>query len=920
MESKTLSSAKKSLGTAIKVADNYREIENGKEYPINLSILGTGKNEGTLQSFQGTVSFQGGVGKVSSNLYKQLGMGATIALRGDSIELHGKDTDEFAVTSNANGINIIGREKDEQEIDLDNHSTTPSKKESVKHDRSAASAKDHLNKQRLTDMRKHRQDLISETNKLMDQDFQTTIRGMHRMMRLLNLLNQINFKAADTLADSSLTDMNFDNYEGLNNAHKKVDKIVHTLCANEKEAQNRFHLEEKERAARNYNNTSLFKSMTKEEQVDFAHTLRTISERIATKTGKKPDEIAKTLFSGFGVNIYDSTFDRSSKYSAAYKLKTGPQATYTIPDNPKAETAKALDLSKVTKTDIAEIRKKGATTRKERSVLRTLEYSVYGDNLLGQNIHALQTLENQQVYTTKKGDTILLKLDPNTKKSTYIGKLHTDKDGLISAIEFPVQKNESTKKATIRTLEDLHATTLDNASSQTSSSLYNQPIDSSTMTFTVPVSTDKTHESSSYIDITNAQSFSTFDYANSSSPSNSSTNEIIVESPQTSTPASTEEISISEDQDTSTINNYINAKASTVEIDLDHSHADWNAIFVDNVTNINQQHSEHKHSDPKFVKAHQQMDLLCEKLKELPSLQSEEYESLEESFNDRTMRLIFTEMKISRVEMKQKLTEEADILSKDKSLSATRRKQLLAKKQEDIKKQQQKRLQDRILKQKLEQRQVLTKLLLKQSEERVTLATAVENCVDEVVAVHQNHKCSCIDQATKKALNHINIDIAQAEQKCAELYAYYDRMGLTSECTKIIDAFSEIQDVKEQTHGSKYSDDRRSKEYIESVLKKIGCQNSITKDKSKDKSKNAGEVYTNTYTEAQAIYNTCPEAFSEFIAAADLPESQTELIRSLFFFSDNPNIEASTFKPYQNYESTVANEAIKTTTTTGPAR
>lgn len=211
MESVTLSRAKKSLDIAKKVADNNRQLEDGKEYPINLSIIGAEKD--SVECIQGTVTFKDGVGKVSPNLFEHLGVGASLSYKDNNITLTGKDAETFAVSSNFNGINIVGREKSEKENmkDIDGNHL---KKEdlNLKNVKDTKNARFQLDNKALKQKRQEMQDLRAESNEIMNQQFQDQLRNMPRLMRLLQMLEDYNYKIANSQANAQLSDKGLNNH------------------------------------------------------------------------------------------------------------------------------------------------------------------------------------------------------------------------------------------------------------------------------------------------------------------------------------------------------------------------------------------------------------------------------------------------------------------------------------------------------------------------------------------------------------------------------------------------------------------------------------------------------------------------------------------------------------------------------------
>lgn len=830
MESRTLSGAKESLGTAIKVADSRREIENGKEYPIYLSILGTGKNEGSFQSFQGSVSFQDGVGRISSNLYKQLGMGASLKVNGDSIELSGKDTDGFSVIANADGISILGRDKEEEELDQDPAQPTASKKEGLKHS-GAKEAKDLIEKQNSAKMRKQRQDLVAESNRLIDQDFQDTIRGMNRMLRLLMFMEQMNTKAAGTLyqANSLRYAEKSKSIAQICSMHDQVHTLNRSLISLEREAQRTYEMQALKQPVSTYQftNPDKFYNLPYYEQFELAKSLQAVAQTFASANNLDKDAVSSIFFNSLGFNVFDEKYTQGAptdyvSFSRNVSREPGSKSDKAS-DNSMADlirdvgasgelvrTRVDVDISKYTPEQIIAFLDKyypakapEGATKKQRELNKDIRQFftgiIFSRNLKGQSVDNLTLASDQIVQKTDKG--YLLFQETNSKKGPkYMGKLQVDEQGIIQAYELTGGTNTRIQNAKLDALEKLRE------------EYPEVQQDKSEHTYTV-----ESHHSAVSTSSGNGVSFDsefnlTPTYTCSITPVPGQPEGPTVETPITGSPAyQFTETPTDSSSTTTPYDNETDKHDLMPDNSIDQAMANFNnSISPEDLEWLNLCETPHvtpvnTSVEKQAMKSHDEVEIVCRKLAELPDKQLEEREALEATFTERTMKLVFYELKLSRTELKQQLTEEAGILSKDKSLTPTRRKQLLALKQDEIKKRQQKRLYERLMKQKLEQRQQLAKLLLKQSKERVALAELVDAKLDHyyrLLEEAQQYKVQPIDQFSKSAMTHLRGDVSSMEERCAHLYHYFMENGNTQAAQAIIEISSKLKVVKEETSRS----------------------------------------------------------------------------------------------------------------------
>lgn len=962
MESRTLAGAKKSLGTAIKVADSRREIENGKEYPIYLSILGTGKNEGSFQSFQGSVSFQDGVGRVSSNLYKQLGMGASLKVNGDSIELSGKDTDGFSVVANADGISILGRDKEEEELDQDPAQPTASKKEDLKHS-GAREAKNLMEKQNSTKVRKQRQDLVAESNRLLDQDFQNTVRGMNRMLRMLMYMEQMNTKAAGTLhqANSLRYAEKSKTLAQICTIHNEVHNLNRTLISLENEAQRTYEMQANKKPVSNYQYTTpdKFYNLPYYERVQLAKSLQVVADTYAKANGMDKDSVSSVFLNSLGFNIFDEkytksaptdyiSFSRNVSRSEAQKIgdknsDAPTESSMSAKGDDLTRTRVDVDFSKYTSEQIIAFRDKyypilpSGTPKNQieenKKIREFLNGMIFGRNLTGHHIDNLPLTSDQIVEKTNDGYLLYRK---TTGKPRYNGVLHVGEDGIVKSYEFSGGTNTKLQNAKLEALEKLREEYPE--VEQIRSEQTYKVIPSRT------AETSSTREDFAFDSELNLQPT----YTCSISP--------IAETPYSqATETATAETAdyrvsyTSADSDSTTPNDNENDKRYTR----------YNSLLENTITeydnSVKPEDLEwlHLYDTPTlspvdtFVekmasKSHDEVEMVCKRLEELPDKQLEERESLEESFSERTMKLVIYELKLSRTELKQQLTEEAGILSKDKSLTPTRRKQLLTLKQDEIKKKQQKRLYERLMKQKLEQRQQLAKLLSKQSQERANLAALVDSKLDHYYSLleeAQKNKIQPIDNYSRSAMNHLLGDVSSMEERCSHLYHYYMENGNTQGARALLEIFSKLQGMKaETTQSTSTRDGNRgdsntrpnidpfletsqtassirtdrinpshvqlyppTPEHLRNGKKRIPIKETksqLYEDLTTTPERENPPAYFNDNIEIQSQIYGAGESFMDAIdKTGPVPNHYKELMFEMFFNTGNPNVVASGKRP-----------------------
>ena len=968
MESRTLAGAKKSLDTAIKVADSRREIENGKEYPIYLSILGTGKNEGSFQSFQGSVSFQDGVGRVSSNLYKQLGMGASLKVNGDSIELSGKDTDGFSVVANADGISILGRDK-EEELDQGAPQSAPSKKEDLKHS-GAREAKNLMEKQNSAKMRKQRQDLVAESNRLLDQDFQNTVRGMNRMFRMLMFLEQMNSKAAGTLAQANSLRYAEKSHSmaQINNTHDQVHDVINRLKDLEKETQLALEMNVLQKPSEQINketNPNFFYTLPLHEQCKVVDAFKEISSYIAVANGVDEKIVAETLFGGLNIDIYDPIF--KSKKPTQYVTISSRPSKKIVPEEINKSGVEKNDDN--TSTPVREAKVNSSSTRQDsidlsaysteqitafidkyypkqcpagtpdgqkkinKSVRKFFEGLLFSENLMGQNVSNLNLLEGQVVREDKnKGCYILGSIGKNGK-FIYSGDLHVGPDGTIEAFELPDGSNRKHQQAKLEAIDKLREEYPEVEQSRIS---YEVPAPDSDSKAPAPVmqsfpfTTEGVYNPEDTATYTlSFNEYKIHDYisgiATTAETSNSTKTGPLDPSIRTNT--ETANASLSNDDSSNKNQNYKDR--------VDH----YSEMIENSMSPVNNFHGKIDLSalldrpevapvevfvDKKLGKAQDEVEAMCQKLAELPDKQLAERTSMEETFTERTMKIVIYELKLSRTELKQQLTEEAGILSKDKSLTPTRRKQLLALKQDEIKKKQQKRLYERIMKQKIEQRQQLSKLLIKQSKERANLAEVVESKLDYYNNLANNieqRKANVIDNMSKHALSHLYKDLDNAKQLCDRLYTQFMESGNTQGLKVIRGLRNDIEVLQTSSTQNRYnpnsfstadsasidnSNDGILDTYIEGTAEygdnprqkdgritnnngepETGSQTGKVKKKG---FQNPGLHYLNLKSFVQALVKDNPHLAR---TVNGMNEKETEITTQIFYDLRNPNVVAA---------------------------
>ena len=715
MESKTLSNAKKSLGTAIKVADNYQEIENGKEYKINLSILGTGKNEGSLQSFEGTVSFQDGVGRVSSNLYKQLGMGASLKINGNGVELHGKDTEDFAVTSTANGISIIGREKGEEELDLASNEPAPVKNaEKGKPKLNETNAQNILMLSEAKKRRQMAQDLRAETNNLLNQDIQGTIRDMGRLMRMLLYLEQMNYQAADSLAMSknlsegwSASDI-ISSQLALEEAHAEVHSIIDStrhlelLCGSEL-AEKAHDLKRSPIGSINVSDQDFLKHMSPENRRVFIDTQRETITRIAHENGKTSPaeirELGKILLGPFGLDIFDPKYDPPKRFRL---LKVSPGNMKIAPDN-KMDSNENKTSNK--SSDAPKLDTNAPAESKGKMPKKVPLREKLDSPLLGQHRDEIKLKPGQRIVD--KGFILTIGTNGKEKRTS---KLIFDENGIVKAeiyARFKVERDFSKflagkKSLSVDSMPESEATT-----SSTKSPAAIQP-------------------DLAVKDKSDLKPYTVTSPAPEANPTSST--------PTTSEATTTDKASIDASATSSDADTTKKSAILTEESSYDHTLVDWNEVL--SFSNIKPK-CDYMHEEIESSRA--EVASLCAQIEQLTLEQEQERERLDESFDERTFRLLVRHLKNSKFDMKKELNQEATILEGDKSLSQARKKQLLIKKQEEIQARQKKLMFEELMKQKLEQRTHFAKLLIKQSKERLALTNLIEKEVDNLYKLQKEH-------------------------------------------------------------------------------------------------------------------------------------------------------------------------------------
>lgn len=782
MESKTLSKAKKSLDMAIKVADNSQELENGKEYHINLSMLGTGKNEGTLQSFQGTVTFQDGVGRVSSNLYKQLGMGASIKFSNNNIELHGKDTDGFAISSTPNGINIIGREKDEQEIELD--STTPTtsnthQKESLSKNLSdIKDAKSQLLDKKDKEQRQHRQDLKSESNRLFEEDFQHTLRDMNRIMRMLLILEEMNYKAADNLAMSQILSESWKTSDIIASklALEETHHDLHSLINNVDQLELMFQSGATTQVSNylsnpNLNDPHFIDKMPPDERRWFIKQNRDIITKIANDNGKyTPEEIravGNALFSSFGIDFFDPKYDEKKSYrfrvvGGNEKLSFPFGKKLNGDKNTPKENKPQLESSTTTPQNTKQTDQSlpGNDKRDTQTVDKTSISSgklFYRELLKGKTVEEIKQIKlgPGKVFDETAGTICKVQQDGSLKP---LYSLKFNENGQVEKTQIFGQR----KHQAVRDLSKFFG----KENSQ------------------IQLTTDATVHNESTVTTSSNESVRQDSSRNTQSPEGNPTEKT---DGVTDTKTSPEKETVPVEH---------SRRVEFQEGDL-HYAVDWNGV-LDNSTYNNQ----HYHLNHQIEGANDQLSIFCAEAEQLTINQEQELADLDASFDERTFRLLIRHLKMSKLDMKQELSKESTLLENDKSLSQSKRKQLLIKKQEEIQKSQQKKLLEELLKQKLEQRTHIARLLIRQSKERLKMVKLIKEKNDEIERLcEQQPTCQIVDCDSLDELYHIQSNLSDAISKIDAMYEEAVKSG-RADLIQILQGAKKVLKTKQEDNNA----------------------------------------------------------------------------------------------------------------------
>ncbi len=208
MQSATLNKAKKAAENANELASSSILLQDGKEYPVNLTVLSQDKDGKPIKQFvSGSVVIRQNEGKFSPDISSLLGENARLKVSGKNVSIEADQKHRCAATANSNGVNIVAKE------------STPDKQHSNEN---------YLDKD-SKQYRQELQELRAECNNLQKAEYEEMLKSWHIVFKYLGRLTQNNYNTA--VKEASVKDLG-DDFQELSPEVMRNFEQIHTYAEN----------------------------------------------------------------------------------------------------------------------------------------------------------------------------------------------------------------------------------------------------------------------------------------------------------------------------------------------------------------------------------------------------------------------------------------------------------------------------------------------------------------------------------------------------------------------------------------------------------------------------------------------------------------------------------------------------------------